>query len=44
MLDDFSVSAEEAADRHQPGRGRVPLRGRGELRGEAVLPPAAGVR
>lgn len=41
----FSLpSTEEVADRHQPGGGRVALRGGGELLGEAVLPAAAGVR
>lgn len=39
-----SPSTEEVVDRHQSDRGGVALRGRGELLGEAVLPPAASVR
>ncbi len=37
-------STEEVVDRHQSDRGGVALRGRGELLGEALLPPAASVR
>lgn len=32
---------EKVVDRHQPDRGGVALRGRGELHGEVLLPPAA---
>lgn len=39
-----SPSTEEVVDRHQSDRGGVALRGRGELLGEALLPPAARVR
>ena len=39
----LSLSTEEVFDRHQSDRGGVTLCGGGELRGEAVLPPAASV-
>ena len=39
-----SLPAEEGGDRHQPGRGRVPPGGGGQLLGEAVRSAAARVR
>ena len=44
LIGAVSPSTEEVVDRHQSDRGGVALRGRGELLGEALLPPAARVR